>query len=186
MTLATLGGDRLKTVREGQSLLAALDELEQAEATESEQGYVGEVWSEVVDLFAGSRQQWLRTEAGTWFLSAGERFLFLRQTPTGQYDVGWIASKSKGGGWIARGVPDLSWAMAQGEGDITEDEEVMSARNRAWRKKRMTAPQMNYARQLRIPVDTLDPKTRAGTLGDLISIKLASRRLDKALARRTG
>jgi hypothetical protein len=50
----------------------------------------------------------------------------------------------------------------------------------------MTAPQMNYARQLRIPVDSLDPKTRAGTLGDLISIKLASRRLDKALARRTG
>jgi hypothetical protein len=47
----------------------------------------------------------------------------------------------------------------------------------------MTEAQMKYARQLRIPVDQLDPKTRAGVLGDLISVKVASRRLDKALGR---
>jgi superfamily II DNA or RNA helicase len=182
---STLAGVEMK-VKAGKTLLEAFDEWEAAEekaGRELDLTYVGDVRSTVVDLFAGSRQAWLRTESGHWFISAGERFIVLRQNTAGAYDVAWFNARKSGGGWVARYVPDLGYAMAQGEGEITWEEEVVTAKDRAWRKRKMTEAQMKYARQLRIPVDQLDPKTRAGTLGDLISIKVASRRLDKALGR---
>jgi superfamily II DNA or RNA helicase len=183
-TLATLGGDRVKEIKEGKTLLKALDEVE--EETEVDDvdasGYVGDVEAVTVDLFAGSRQQWLQTHAGYWFIPAGERIIALvpaKDSPA--FDVVWFATKKKGGGYVARNVLDLGMAMAHGEGAITWEEELYGGKDRAWRKSKASVAQRNYAKALGIKVDTLPDKIRAGQLGDLISIALASKRIDRLI-----
>lgn len=184
-TLADLGGDRPIKPKDGQTLLKALDDLEAEEESEGGddgQGYVGEIEARTVDLFAGSRQNWLQTEAGNWFIPAGDRLIVLIEKTSG-YDVAWVYSKRKGGEMVARDVTDLGYAMAQGESVITLEEEVMSANDRAWRKRKATEKQLNYAKILGLPVAELTGQ-RAGVVGDAISIRLASRRLDRSLANR--
>lgn len=186
-TLAVLGGEKIKEVKDGQSLLKAIDELEAAEVLEEQgAGYVGDVVAETVDLFAGSRQQWLQTFDGHWFIPAGNRIIVLVPNRKGTYDVAWFRTKTKGGDYIVRGVADLGIAMAHGEGEITWDEEVMAAKDRAWRKRRRTEAQLGYARTLGIKVAMLPDTMRAGQLGDLISIALASKRVDAIIARQLG
>ena len=185
-TLATLAGDDVPEVKEGTSLLKALDELER-EPSQEEEGYTGAIVVESVDLFAGSRQQWLQTEAGHWFIPAGERIIALVPSKTpGAHDVAWFATKTARGGYLARGVSDLGIAMAHGEGSITWEEEVMSSRDRAWRRSKASDKQWSYARGLGIKVDDLPRSTRGGAMGDLISVKLATRRIDARVARSRG
>lgn len=187
-TLATLGGDQLEAIKPWKSLLQAVDEMEAERDVEGDDvtGYSGAVVAETVDLFAGSRQQWLQTHAGHWFIPAGERIIVLVPTNGGvSFDVAWFKLKVKGGGYVARDVMDLGIAMAHGEGSITEDEEMMANSDRAWRKKKRTDKQLSFARGLGIKVDVFPniDKMRAGQLGDLISIQLASRRVDTLIAR---
>jgi superfamily II DNA or RNA helicase len=224
-TLAVLGGEQDIKPKTGQTLLAALEDLEAEAEPESliEGGYVGEVAAVTVDLFAGSRQQWLQTAAGYWFLPAGSRFIVLMpckpeagdqekscpsdcdgcschlgHAPCGccsdhweapdappSWDVAWASTRNRSGGYIARGVTDLGYAMAQGEGDITDDEEILARKEGAWRKRKATEKQISYARGLRIaePEGGFD-SLRAGALGDLISCALASKRVDKAITAR--
>ena len=186
-TLATLAGERLEEVKESETLLKALDELETEESeAEESSGYVGPVQVVKVDLFAGRRQQWLQTHAGHWFIPAGDRIIALVPDKADALDVAWLRTTGKGGGYIARSVGDLGIAMAHGEEAITEDEELMADKDRAWRKRKMTERQVNYARGLGIKVDALSEKTRAGQLGDLISIALASRRIDTLVSAKRG
>lgn len=192
-TLATLSGDRLDEVKETSSLLKALDELEAEEAADAEAaypGYVGDVVSETVDLFAGSRQSWLQTHGGHWFIPAGGRIIALVPDRVGRLDVAWFEMPSRdnnwrprGGGYVVRGITDFGIAMAHGEGEITWEEEVMAAKDRAWRKKKRTQAQVDFARRLGMRTDQIPETMRAGQLGDLISIELASRRIDRLVER---
>lgn len=192
-TLATLSGDRLGEIKETSSLLKALDELEAEEAADAEAaypGYVGDVVSETVDLFAGSRQSWLQTHGGHWFIPAGGRIIALVPDRVGRLDVAWFEMpsrdnnwKPRGGGYVVRGITDFGIAMAHGEGEITWEEEVMAAKDRAWRKKKRTQAQVDFARRLGMRTDQIPESMRAGQLGDLISIELASRRIDRLVER---
>lgn len=170
------------------------------------------------DLFAGSRQQWLQTYDGNWFISAGERVIFLAPTPGGEpvescddecdgcschvghsapcshctgcwedqpggYDVAWTFIDKRGGGYIARDVSELSYAMAQGEAAITLDEELYAGKQRAWRKRRASDKQIAYAKALRIYTEGMET-WKAGAVGDEISRKKVSVRIDKMISDR--
>jgi superfamily II DNA or RNA helicase len=179
-TLATLAGSRQVTPKDGQSFLAALDDAEAVPTPRPEvEGYAGPVEAAEVDLFAGSRQAWLRTHGGYWVVPAGERYICLIPTSSGTYDVAWYGRRS-GGGWIARDVPDIGYAMAWGEGDITDDEQLYAAKARGWRKRPVTDKARAYAHSLGI---VAPERARGGDVGDLITIELASRRIDHTLRR---
>jgi hypothetical protein len=177
-TLAVLSGSKQARPKDGQSFLEALDVAEVV-AAERVAGYVGPVEAAEVDLFAGSRQAWLRTRAGYWVIPAGERYVCLAQLPDGTYDVAWYGKRA-GGGWISRSVPDIGYAMAWGEGDITDAEQLYAAKERSWRKRPATAKAINYARALGIDVPD---GARGGQVGDLLTVELASRRIDGPLTK---
>ena len=187
-TLADLTGEHIKEVKDRQSLLEALDELEAAEGESGPEetiGWTGDVEAVTVDLFAGSRQQWLQTHDGHWFIPAGGRIIAVLPNRAGSLDVGWFNMptrqngwKATGGGTIVRGITDFGIAMAHGEGAISYDEEMMASKDRAWRKKRRTEAQLTFARRLGMKTELIPDSMRAGQLGDLISIELASRRID--------
>ena len=192
-TLATLAGSKPVEPKPGQTLLEALDELEQ-QVAEQVLGpdYDGPpVELEEIDLFHGSRQQWLKTRAGFWFLPAGERFIVIHPAIQGRtgYDVAWYGKKS-GGGWVAQGVDDIGYAMAFGEGDLQFGEDTYATKRKGWRKRPASSQQVAFAIKLGafgVPSDLESiPAPRAGELSDLISVALASARVDGPLLKRLG
>lgn len=191
-TLATLAGSKQLEPKEGQTLLEALDELE-AKVAEEVLGshYDGPpVQLEEVDLFHGSRQQWLKTLGGFWFLPAGERFIVIHPALEGRvgWDVAWYG-KAKGGGWIARGVDDIGYAMAFGEGDLEFGEDTYATKKKGWRKKPASRAQVEFAGKigaLSLARQHQDGTVnlRAGEVSDWISIRLASSRMDAPITKR--
>jgi hypothetical protein len=184
-SLTSLSGDgRQVEPKDGQSYLEALDATEvDASTADGVNGYQGATKATEVDLFGSSRQRWMQTKAGHWFLPCGERYIVLVPTGTGSWDVAWLASKAAGGGWIARDAPDLGWAMAHGEGAMTEVEELYAVKERAWRKKRVGDKALAFAKSLKIEGVSAD--MRAGAVGDMISVVMASRRCDRFVERRS-
>jgi len=186
-SLTTLVGKE-DEAKDGQSLLEAVAEDEEAREAIAEQLYTGPTEAAEVDLFGNSRQTWLRTRAGFWFLQAGERFIALVPLADGSFNVGWWSKSgyAKGadrGGWIAQNVPDLGYAMAHGESNVTMAEQVITAKERQWRKRKPSEKQNGYARSLGF---TPLPEMRSGEVSDLISVGLASERLDAKLTRWLG
>jgi superfamily II DNA or RNA helicase len=181
-TLSTLSGARPITLRPGQSFIeAALEDEATSEQRLAEllRQYESLMTSEDVDLFHGSRQRWLQTRAGYWFIPAGDRFIALLPSDDDGYDVASFG-KSRGGGWIAQGVPDLTLGMATGEADITPEEMVLSRKAAQWRKRKASQQAVEYAARLKMDVPE---NPRSGEVSDLISIGLASARIDRAMAR---
>jgi superfamily II DNA or RNA helicase len=185
-TLATLSGSRPVEPKPGQTLLEALDEDEKAAREELGELYAGPVAAEEIDLFHGSRQAWLKTEAGFWFIPAGERFIALTPNYDGRggYDVAWYGhsfGRAKGGGWIAQGVDDIGYAMAFGEADLKDGEDTYAEKRRGWRTRKASEKQAAWALRMGLPVTE---STRAGELSDMISIALASKRIDGPMLKR--
>lgn len=135
------------------------------------------------DLFAGSRQQWLQTYAGYWFLPAGDRVIVIAPRPDEGYDVIWAWQDRRGGGFLVRAVPDLGYAMAQGESSITVEEEVLARKAGTWRKRRATEKQVNYCKALKCYELGMEA-WKAGQVADKISIHKASARVDRMITRR--
>lgn len=135
------------------------------------------------DLFAGSRQQWLKTYAGHWFIPAGERIIALAPRPDEGYDVIWTWGAKRGGGYLSRGVADLGYAMAQGEDAITIDEEMFAGKQRSWRKKKASEKQISFAKALGAYVPGMET-WRSGAVGDAISVHKASARIDAMIGKR--
>jgi superfamily II DNA or RNA helicase len=135
------------------------------------------------DLFAGSRQQWLQTYEGFWFIGAGERVVAIAPTPDGSYDVVWAWQDKRGGGFIVRAVPDLGYAMAQGEASITAAEEILARKAGAWRKRRATQKQIDYCKRLGCYTPGME-QWRSGAVGDEISRRKASARVDRMISKR--
>ena len=183
-SLTSLSGDgRQVEPKDGQSYLEALDAILETSTVDGVNGYQGATKAAEVDLFGSSRQRWMQTKAGHWFLSCGQRYIVLVPTGTGSWDVAWLVAKGPGGGWIAREAPDLGWAMAHGEGAVTEAEEMYAVKERAWRKKRVGDKALAFARSLKIEGVSAD--MRAGAVGDMISAVMASRRCDRFVERRS-
>lgn len=134
--------------------------------------------TEEVDLFAGSTQSWLVTKRGVLFIPAGEAgeiLLWQSQTP-GHWDV---VHAPKTGKWLRlhEALP-LGTAQAWAESEADELAGFNVRKTAAWRKKKPSEAQVNFASQLRID---LPPDVRSGELGNLISVALASRKLDRYL-----
>lgn len=186
VTLAKLGGLRAEP-KQGTSVLEAWDEEEEHREERERQYREGRGELFEVDLFGGSRQRWLKTHDGWWFLPGLKRFIAIQPNADGD---GWdVASWAmpKGGKWIAQAVPDIELAMSLGEADITFEEEMTASKERSWRKKKATAKQLAYlATLLRKKPDEIDIQygsCRAGEVGDVISVVLGSRRIDGPLKR---
>jgi superfamily II DNA or RNA helicase len=179
VTLARLGGLKGEVVP-GTTLLAALDE-EEAETGRAEREWrEGPVESRTVDLFAGSRQRWLQTRDGWWFMPGDKRYITIQPARGDGWDVAsW--NVPRGGRWLSREIASIELAMALGEADITEDEQLYASRHRAWRKRPASQKQLAFLSSLSRTVP--EGVTRAGDVGDLISIALASRRIDPGLRR---
>ena len=148
-----------------------------------EDGPAGPIRTVEADLFAGSRQQWLTTLGGYWFIPAGQRLIAIAPRPDDGFDVVWTWQDKRGGGYVSRGVPELGYAMAQGESAITLEEETFAAKERAWRKKRASEAQVRYCKGLGAYVEGME-SWRAGAVSDRIAIWKASARLDAMIGKR--
>lgn len=134
--------------------------------------------TEEVDLFAGSTQSWLMTRGGVLFIPAGEGgevLLWQSQTP-GLWDV---VHAPKAGKWIRlhEALP-LGTASAWAESEADDLAGFNVRKTASWRKKRPSEAQLDFAAQLRID---LPKDVRSGELGNLISVALASKRIDRFL-----
>lgn len=138
------------------------------------EGANGPLVAEIVDLFGSSRQAWLRTGRGVWFLSAEKSIIFLAPEPDpGRYAVARAPQWGSGGEFLQRDV-DLDMAMSWGEQYAAEGAKTLTRRAASWRKLAPGQGQVTKAIQLRIPWEGL---TR-GELSDVISTALATDRLD--------
>lgn len=158
-----------------------LDEGLGAGWTEAPEYRNGPVISEEVDLFRGSASAWLRTAAGVWFLPAGkERFVaIVPGRERGTHDVTAMHRYQQGTGrWIIQGVPDLSYAMAWAEGEITAAEQSISRKERGWRARRPTQNQRDLARRYGIIVHD---QMLSGEVSNAITVAMATARIDSRL-----
>lgn len=142
-----------------------------------------------VDLFHGSESAWLRTRGGTWFLPAGERFIALVPgAGLTDFDVVWMHRRKAGvSGWVARGIPELGYAMSYAEGNVTFWEKQHAAKDRQWRMSPVSERARAYAAEFGV---TLDGLATEGEAADVIVVAEASRRIDakqrKRMAALTG
>lgn len=137
----------------------------------------GPLTAEIVDLFGTRRQAWLRTRRGVWFLSAGEKLIFLAPgEEPGRYSVARCPSKGAGGEWLHENV-DLEMAMSWGEQYAVDPLAggALTRKGATWRRGAPTQGQLNIAARLRLPVG---PETTKGELSDAISHVFASDRID--------
>lgn len=158
------------------------DELLQGELDgelEEMLGADGPLVAHEVDLFADSKTAWNRTGAGIWYIGAGDRYIaIVPGDPSGR--GGWdVVSINKphgsGSAWIARGVSELAYAMAHGEGDVTPVEARLAKKNARWRSGRASEAQLRYAARLGVVVS---PIMTSGEVSAAIDRALATHRID--------
>lgn len=134
--------------------------------------------TEEVDLFAGSTQSWLMTKGGVLFVPAGESgevLLWASRSP-GMWDV---VHAPKEGKWVRlhEGLP-IGTASAWAETEADELSSFNVRKSASWRKKKPSEAQVKFAGQLGIQ---LPSDVRSGELGNLISVALGSRKIDRYL-----
>lgn len=156
-------------------------ELPPAEPLEPEDRTDGDPVTVEVDLFHGSRNHWLVTPGGTWFLPAGERFIAV---VPGRERNTWSAvamHRATEGDmrWIVRDIPDKAFAMKWAEGDITTKEHRSARKGRAWRAYPPTPTQLDLARNWGIVVTR---EMHGGEVVDMINKAQAARRMDARVA----
>ncbi len=174
----TLGGFALA---DDETLMEAADrverELDEIDDAEVERRAVHRVAVEAADLFHGSRFVWNHTVGGVPFISAGEHYLILVPEPDGGYGVAQLSKRGTGSSWVQRDVADMSYAMVWGEERASElGDEVLTQRERAWRKKPATVKARALAEKLRIVVPE---KIKGGDLADQIDRVFATKRIDR-------
>jgi superfamily II DNA or RNA helicase len=141
----------------------------------------GDPVSVEVDLFHGSRNHWLITPGGTWFLPAGDRFIAV---VPGRLVNTWSAvamHRSTPGDmrWIVRDIPDKGFAMKWAEGDITTKEHRSARKGRAWRAHPPTPIQLNLAREWGVITTR---QMHGGEVADMINKAQAAARMDVQVA----
>jgi hypothetical protein len=108
---------------------------------------------------------------------AGEIVLWASSTP-GLWDV---VHAPKAGKWVRlhEALP-LGTASAWGETEADDLAGFNVRKTASWRKKKPSEAQLDFATRLRID---LPADVRSGELGNLISVALASKRIDRYLPR---
>jgi superfamily II DNA or RNA helicase len=187
-TLADLSSRRLDEVREGESLTAAVQREREA-GNPRLADYV--VDSYEVDLFRRSEALWLQTKAGVWFTTTKDQLYFLWPgSEPDLYKAGKRPIRGAGGGWIAEDVPfgvAQGWceqeALATDAANKAAGEASLALKNASWRKGRTSASDNQKTKLTRLGVTPRDGITKREA-SDLISVELASRVLDQAIAGR--
>jgi superfamily II DNA or RNA helicase len=157
-------------------LLGLLDPERPARGGPVDPGTDGPLTSEVIDLFGSSRQTWLRTRRGVWFLPAGDDLVFIAPGDApGRYAVARCPSKAAGGQYVHESRDlGLDMAMAWGE-QVAADVAALTRKNATWRRGAPSSAQAALAAQL----GAVLPETATkGEVSDAISIALASQRID--------
>lgn len=183
-TLAVLGGADLPEGVPDDLLRYEDDEPDEGLALSLDDGYGavelaagvdGRLVHEMVDLFGQSHAAWKRTARGVWYLSVGDRYLFLAPAEQVQrYNLGWCSTAGGAGGWLREGM-DLGYAMAEGEEMAYRDGGRLVGRGERWRTDAPGVRQIAQAKALGIPVDHFTTK---GELSDQIDQVKASGRID--------
>lgn len=135
-----------------------------------------------VDLFKASpAYQWLRTRAGVQFIPLGgngEVLLWPSRETDGLWDVVWAPERGK---WERlHSDVELGMAMAWGESEADERSAINTGKSASWRRRKASEAQIRFASSLGF---TPDPGARAGDVGDMISVGVASRKIDRFVAR---
>jgi len=176
-TLADLSSKRVDKVEPGETLTGAARRLKKA----GHPALAGYVDHKSVDLFKRSSSMWSKTDAGLWFISTKDELFFLWPgNEVGKFNVGRCPIYASGGSWIQRNV-SLMAGMAWAEEAAKEtDQGFITNRKASWRKRNEppTAGQIRYAAKLGLSVPSDITK---GALADMITRKVASRRLDSKL-----
>ncbi len=164
--------------------LAALDEHDTRGRGGEDQTVLEVSASETrdLDLFHGSRQQWLQTPAGWHFLPSGEWLIVIMPSVHGadQFDIGaFRTGPSPRAQYVMQGLEDIGYAHAQAERAAAAVADP--ARDALWRTRRTTKGQRTYAQSLGVPAGQLKAVLSAGELADLTAISIASARVDPAV-----
>lgn len=190
-TLIDLTAGKVRQLADGESLAEAVEaaELEELETQALRDAYAAQSRMDArdVDLFAQSRNVWLRTQAGVWFIPtrSGEFFLWPGEEP-GMWDVAQAPIKEGTHTRLAwqrlhTGLSlelAMSWAQAEAE----EADYSVAARDASWRTKGGKASEGQQKMLARFPelLDGRNPaELRKGEASDLISIGIASRQIDR-------
>lgn len=154
-----------------------LDDIEGATGRDEPEWLYRETEAIEVDLFHGSNSMWLRTYGGTWFIPAGQtRYIAVWPDAAGSWDVVWIHRHDASVGVIERGVPDLAYAMAFADDNVTPAEKAMAMREAWWRNDTHMSGKMRQA-AANVGV-TVKRGMTAGEISNAINIKMASDRID--------
>lgn len=156
--------------------LELLAPRDQAESGALDMEFVdGQLVTVEVDLFAGSKSAWCRTQAGTWFLPAGERLIVIKPAPSGLWDVVWCHRYNSPSGFIAADVADIGYAMAFAEANLTGSEKRQNIKGASWRVKAPNRLQLSQAARygIIVPDDMM-----AGELAHQIDIAAGTMRID--------
>lgn len=131
-----------------------------------------------VDLFHGSKNAWSRTYAGIWFLPAGDRLIVLKPQDNGMWGVVWCHKYHRDSGWVASDVPDMGYAMAMAEANVSPAEALTASRDRAWRATKTSEKQVNLGRRYGLNLNTTMLK---GESSELLNVAIGSARIDPYL-----
>lgn len=107
-----------------------------AEPTEREPYADGDTVHELFDLFGESHSNWLRTPGGTWFIPAGQGFVYLAGRGGDRYDVSWLVGDGSAHG-VERFDLQLEYAMAAGDEYVAARPIWQAERDAPWRKLRV-------------------------------------------------
>jgi hypothetical protein len=179
-TLVDLDPDEVPSVRDGESLAEAYEREEERKETKAPAGSVRfELKHKDLDLFgASAAYQWLRTDKGVQFIPLGGNGLLLLWPcvdQEGLWDVVHVPEDKKPWQRLHTCL-DLGMAMAWGESEADERSAINTGKNASWRRKPASEAQIRYATNLHREISE---SMRAGEVGDLISVGLASRRVDR-------
>ena len=186
-TLIDLEPDVVVPVKDGESLAEAYERQEQIREEMEDKRARREKANPLrfqlkhkdLDLFKASpAYQWLRTAKGVQFVPLGSNGLILLwpcADTEGLWDVVWVPEGREPWQRLHTCL-DLGMAMAWGESEADARSTLNTGKAASWRKKPASEAQIRYAGQLR---QTVEPGMRAGDVGDLISIALASRKVDR-------
>jgi superfamily II DNA or RNA helicase len=179
-TLVDLDPDEVPSVRDGESLAEAYEREEERKEAKAPAGSVRfELKHKDLDLFgASAAYQWLRTDKGVQFIPLGGNGLLLLWPcvdQEGLWDVVHVPEDKKPWQRLHTCL-DLGMAMAWGESEADERSAINTGKNASWRRKPASEAQIRYATNLH---QKITESMRAGEVGDLISVGLASRRVDR-------
>ena len=185
--LADLSMDRKIKPRDGQSLLEAMEEWDDAEWSAENEGFiwhdpppppVHHVIGTEIDMFGKSHSVWLQTRRGTWFVPAADLLFFLWPQSGGLFAIYWTTKTGSADSILIQPDLELDIAMALAEQHAHTYAPQEAGKDAPWRQTGPIRPgQKAELKQWRIPVR----KTMtAATAYDELCIAMASVRLDWA------